>query len=465
MNSSDTNLENQNTEIKNSKKSNKVLIIILILIILGLGGYICYDKIIMKEDSNKVVEKNNEKVDSKTDDSLKNEESDNESDNLDNENIENEEQIRVEIEEMKDDECFGAYISGKFIIGDDGCLDFGNKYIYTLTKDPIIKGYEWWKADIKDNYAYAFDGNKVTKYDTKGNIINTFVEKNIIQIVDNLGIKLEGQSLSIINLDTNKEISLGIIKDGYTHEPYGTNYYDKESVDEKHEPGYYITFVNWDLNEDNVETDNEGNPLNAIEYYYIPDTGKTGEIITFVGGYAKPVLYLYPQEDSSNITVTFEKTDLLTTTYPKFKNSWNVTANKNGDLYDNDGKYYYGLYWEESGSTKVDFSEGFYVTKDNAIEFLEEKLSIIGLSDRERNEFIMYWLPILEKNEKNLVYFELTEEREAYNKLNISPKPDSLLRMAIHVKKVNKKIDIKEQKLESFERKGFIAVEWGGVVH
>ena len=60
MNSSDTNLENQNTEIKNSKKSNKGLIVILILIILSLVGYICYDKVIMKEESNKVVE-NNEK--------------------------------------------------------------------------------------------------------------------------------------------------------------------------------------------------------------------------------------------------------------------------------------------------------------------------------------------------------------------------------------------------------------------
>lgn len=58
MNSSDTNLEN--TEIKSCKKSNKGLIVILILIILGLGGYICYDKLIMKEDSSKVVENKEE---------------------------------------------------------------------------------------------------------------------------------------------------------------------------------------------------------------------------------------------------------------------------------------------------------------------------------------------------------------------------------------------------------------------
>ena len=96
---------------------------------------------------------------------------------------------------------------------------------------------------------------------------------------------------------------------------------------------------------------------------------------------------------------------------------------------------------------------------------LEEKLSIIGLNAKERNEFIMYWLPVLEKNKKSLVYFELTKERDSYNKLIIRPKPDSLLRVAMHVKKVNKKTSIKEEVLPKFDRKGFTAVEWGGVIY
>ena len=64
----------------------------------------------------------------------------------------------------------------------------------------------------------------------------------------------------------------------------------------------------------------------------------------------------------------------------------------------------------------------------------------------------MYWLPILENNKRNLIYFELTEERDSYNKLIINPKPDSILRMAMHVKKVDKKVNIKEQKLETKTR-------------
>jgi len=173
---------------------------------------------------------------------------------------------------------------------------------------------------------------------------------------------------------------------------------------------------------------------------------------------------LYPKE-KTEVTVNFEKESNLTTTYPKFKNEWKVTANPNGDLYAANGKYYYALYWEEKENHKVSFEEGFYVTKDNAIEFLEEKLSIIGLNNKERNEFIMYWLPILEKNEKSLVYFELTEERESFNKIIISPKPDSLLRVAIHVKKVNDEVNLKMQKLTSFTRNGFAAVEWGGILY
>lgn len=178
----------------------------------------------------------------------------------------------------------------------------------------------------------------------------------------------------------------------------------------------------------------------------------------------KPVLYLYP-ETKTNIKVNFANEDYLTTTYPKFNKEWNVLAYPNGDLYDSNNNYYYALYWEEKHYSKIDFSEGFYVSKDNAIEFLEEKLTILGLNNKERNEFIMYWLPILESNEHNLVYFELTNELQKQNELIITPKPDTLIRIRMHVKKVNKETKIKEQQLIKQERIGYTAIEWGGVIH
>ena len=206
-----------------------------------------------------------------------------------------------------------------------------------------------------------------------------------------------------------------------------------------------------------------GKDNKCVEFIYSKQKGLETKD-TECAAVAKPILYLYPKK-TTKVTVNFEHPEYLKTTYPKFENQWIVKAKSNGDLYDKNGRYYYGLYWDENRIHTVDFSEGFYVEDKDAINFLEKKLDYIGLSEREANEFITYWLPILENNKKNLVYFELTDERESYNKININPKPDSLLRIVIHIKKVDKKTNIKEEKLTQFKRNGFTAVEWGGTTY
>lgn len=203
----------------------------------------------------------------------------------------------------------------------------------------------------------------------------------------------------------------------------------------------------------------------AREYFWCPDTGLVG-MLAFgeVGGYAKPVLYLYPEEET-DVTVTFSRPELLTTVYPAYNDGWQVTVSPDGTMTDKRGREYYALYWEESGYVPVDFSTGFCVAGEDAAAFLEEKLDVLGLTNREANEMIMYWLPILEKNAYSLVYFELTQSREAYNRLQISPMPDSLLRIALHIKAADGPAAIREQRLFGWEREGFAAVEWGGVIH
>lgn len=177
----------------------------------------------------------------------------------------------------------------------------------------------------------------------------------------------------------------------------------------------------------------------------------------------KPMLYLYPQQ-TMNVRVVMKFPNRITVDYPEYgKDGWDVLAQTNGTLTDSKGINYYGLYWDETQAKQVNFAEGFYVTAGDAVTFLEEKLKQIGLNDRERNEFIVFWLPILERNGKSLIYFELTDELQADNTLTVSPKPDSLLRVRMHVKKVNAQVAVAEQTLPHFDRKGFVVVEWGGV--
>ncbi len=299
------------------------------------------------------------------------------------------------------------------------------------------------------------DRNKFLVYDSNYQLVKTSKEyKKIYNILEGpYFIVLDSDNyIKIINYEEEEKAKIVEMSSNLTYHSMISGWHT-----ENNKNGIYMVFGNADIEYPKLGS--------GLEYFYIPDTNEMGVIeIEGVGGYAKPVLYLYPTKDT-NISVSFKKPQLLTTTYPKFINNWKVLAKPNGDLYDSNNKYYYGLYWEEEGSTEVDFSKGFYVTKSDAINFLEDKLSVLGLNDRERNEFIMYWLPILEKNEKNLVYFELTEERDRFNKLIIDPMPDSLLRIAIHIKKVDKQIKIKEQVLPKFSRKGFAAIEWGGVIH
>ena len=320
-----------------------------------------------------------------------------------------------------------------------------------------------YSIDADGNTYVVYNDNSIKKFDIDGNeLLSKNSTDEIKGIIRNHIVIIKDGYMYLKNVDDDSEVKLGEFKDTDKYHDMISRYYERNELQNENEKeeGYYLIIEHDAAGQPN---DENGNP--GVEYYYNPKTKEVKEYdLEYIGGYAKPVLYLYPTEET-NVTVDFEHEENLTTTYPKFKNNWEVTAKPNGDLYDKYGKYYYGLYWEEDKNHEVDFSEGFYVTKENAIDFLEEKLSIIGLNDRERNEFIMYWLPILERNEKNLVYFELTEERENYNKLLISPQPDSLLRVAIHVKRVDKETNITEEKLTKFERKGFTAVEWGGVLY
>lgn len=354
------------------------------------------------------------------------------------------------------------YADGYYILEFDSFVNSSSVSIYTDSKQNLASNIDINKYYFDDSgNLFVVSDNIIKQYNIDGSLISSKKYSNIMGLKDGFVVYLDNNNLYLGNIENNKNQMITIWKDSYYYDEYSSGYYDREKLDSMDEmtksEGFYvvISYKNQDAN---------GNY--GIEYCYNVETNefKTYNITEPLGGRAKPVLYLYPSEQVK-VKVKFQHPEYLTTTYPKYDAGWEVLANPNGDLYDNNNKYYYALYWDETRYNEVNFDEGFYVTKENAINFLEEKLEIIGLNDRERNEFIMYWLPILEKNEKSLVYFELTEERENTNKLIIEPSPDSLLRVSIHIKKVNNYIKIKEQKLKTFERYGFTAVEWGGMTY
>ncbi len=201
--------------------------------------------------------------------------------------------------------------------------------------------------------------------------------------------------------------------------------------------------------------------VDAFYYgYYNPKA--QGDEYIFLDGYAKPVIYLYPEEETEvSVKVELEGGE-LTCTYPDYRDGWNVTAYPDGTIVDNaDGNEYYCLYWEGVGKSDWDMSKGFVVKREDTAAFLREKLAEMGLTPRESNEFIIYWLPELQKNECNLITFQ-TEQYEKNAALDIDPVPDSLLRIFMVYEECDPGTVIEPQEFESFERNGFTVVEWGG---
>ena len=176
---------------------------------------------------------------------------------------------------------------------------------------------------------------------------------------------------------------------------------------------------------------------------------------------AKPVIYLYP-ENVQEVEVKIDYVGELTCTYPEYIDGWHIVAQPNGTLVDDTtGKEYSYLFWEGKSDIEYDLSKGYVIPGENTAEFLEFKLSELGLNRKEANEFIVYWLPKMQENRYNLITFQ-NEIYTSSASLDILPKPDSILRVFMVYKALDKKIEIEEPIIESFERNGFTVVEWGG---
>ena len=174
----------------------------------------------------------------------------------------------------------------------------------------------------------------------------------------------------------------------------------------------------------------------------------------------KPVIYLYP-ETETRVTVKLDLPGELTCAYPAYDGGWVVTAAPDGTLTDEHGQTYNYLYWEGEVANEFDFSKGFCVAGSDTAAFLEDALDRLGLTRREANEFLVYWLPRMEQNPYNLISFQ-TDAYTDHARLTVTPEPDSLLRVFMAWKPLESSMEIPAQDLPAFSRDGFTVVEWGG---
>lgn len=177
----------------------------------------------------------------------------------------------------------------------------------------------------------------------------------------------------------------------------------------------------------------------------------------------KPVIYLYPQKETK-VELSLNIQGKPTFYYPAYENGWKFSASPNGELTFGTKTYNY-LFWEAAinrNFSPQELKTGFNVKKENVISFLEEKLEIAGLNSKEKADFITYWGPRLAANELNFVRFEFNETCNRYAEIEMTPQPTEIYRIYMTWIPISEALDVQDQAIEHFSRKGFSVLEWGG---
>lgn len=187
-----------------------------------------------------------------------------------------------------------------------------------------------------------------------------------------------------------------------------------------------------------------------------------------VGGECgKPVIYLYP-EKTTEVNVKVAPKNGFSVTEPSYGTSgWNVTASPDGKLVDRaTGKLWPYLFWEGKGSTVGTAQQkGFVVAKRDVKNLLESKLTLAGLNEKERADFIAFWLPRMQTSPYYFVTFYGNTLMNEIAPLTVTPKPESIIRILMDYKPLEKPVTVQPLEIHTPARTGFTVVEWGGVLH
>ncbi len=330
-----------------------------------------------------------------------------------------------------------------------------------------------WKTNVQEIIDTLSAGDK--KLDTSANSVHS--DYLTIARPNGYFVRLDGDDrygwlIKKVTKTDEKGVPLLYIDEMQDDVDEQTDLYNGNKAYKKVKSKFLGNDVEWLLyNDDNyMQTYVEYDQVSYHIYAYAESTEKQQDVINFVSGIkencagvgigGKPVIYLYPEKEQE-VNVKLDLDGKFTFTYPEYNNGWNVTAKPDGTII-SDGKEYSYLFWEGLMPTfKPDFKEGFVVKGSDSAEFLRETLSQMGLTPKEYNEFIVYWAPKLQENEYNKIYFAEDDYTDKA-KLEINPKPDSILRVFMVYEKADENTVLPKQEIKPFERKGFTVVEWGG---
>lgn len=175
----------------------------------------------------------------------------------------------------------------------------------------------------------------------------------------------------------------------------------------------------------------------------------------------KPVVYLYP---TKTMPVSVKVGAQVRLSEPTYGDGWQTIAHPNGQL-EVAGKTYPNLFWEGKGNGIYPaINVGQVVARAAAESTIKANLTEMGLTAKETGDFLGFWAPKLPTTPYVRLTWLTNRELDRLAPLTIIPKPDSVIRVFLDFAGLDAPVQLPAQRLPHFERNGFTAVEWGGLL-
>ena len=179
---------------------------------------------------------------------------------------------------------------------------------------------------------------------------------------------------------------------------------------------------------------------------------------------AKPVIYLYPETPLQVSVKVAANIRLSDPQYPQ--SGWSVLADPSGKI-TYQGREYPYLFWDGTGKGVYPDvrDQGVVVAGSQVGATLKDQLSQLGLNAREAADFMEFWLPLIPDSPFVRLTWLGTEDMNRLAPLEVTPRPDTVIRVFLEFEGMDRVTVLTPQKLNSPARRGFTLVEWGGLLN
>lgn len=172
----------------------------------------------------------------------------------------------------------------------------------------------------------------------------------------------------------------------------------------------------------------------------------------------KPNIYIYPTERIHlDIQLIFPNGGKIIESTPNYENGWEIEVLPSGFI---NNQYDY-LFYEAQIPELMQREYGWKINGIDLSSFFMNNLKSLLFAKEEIDDFIEYWIPLLDTTKTYVIYPQFNEELKKIIQLKFSIVPDNLIRVFYLIEESNENINIKTPQIPSFKREGFTVLEWG----